>query len=777
MSWLSDLVTKAEHAMGKLTRDDVVALLAQDKLKYETLRAACRRDKECLPLIWNDPASPFGPREVTDPAGRAVLRAYRQRYWFEVVGPLSKENFAEIHFPADLHGACFVLKACELIERDRVTTLKEPIKWVEVMREGGVVASRVVPLYSGAILSLAQIADLAPEDDPAAVVAALRKFRPETLRLVFPFAVPMGDLLLQALGFEALRAPWAWLQRTSRYDGQRILSTGDVDFPSSPDPEAGVVDVAVFRAVYAMTGEKDWKALLRFLKTCHVSIPNTLFLCRAILGANRAEVSDRIAKRNQVAVKAYGLLPLTRDDECLERYLWLQGFARESKKFGPQRQANETGAAASALANLAQVAGYPDVTRLEWAMEAGLAQPAETDEVTIGPYRVALVVADEGVTLTAYHGEHPLKFVPPAVRKDPAYTALQERATALKAQGARFRATFERMMTEEAPLAPADLPRLAALPLARRLLPRLLFRLAPDQFGWYDPDADRFVGLGGTALPAPAEVCIAHPYHLYHAGGLASWQREVVRLRLTQPFKQVFRELYLLTPAEEATGTCSRRFAGHTLDPRVAARLFQARGWSLDPGDCVIPTKWLPAGLRAEFYFTDAWHYLSSCETITSDEIVFAPRRADVGTRLLLTALPPVAFSETMRDADLVVSVAGRGAEAACSEETYTLRREVITALLASLPHVRVAGHYAYVQGTRAHYRVHLGSAAIHFDPGEALCIVPARKLEGRVYLPFAETEEKLTEVVSKVLLLSDDAAITDKTILSQLAAHGRGMR
>ncbi|WP_449062757.1 DUF4132 domain-containing protein [Planomonospora algeriensis] len=47
-----------------------------------------------------------------------------------------------------------------------------------------------------------------------------------------------------------------------------------------------------------------------------------------------------------------------------------------------------------------------------------------------------------------------------------------------------------------------------------------------------------------------------------------------------QPFKQVFRELYLLTPAEERTGTFSSRFAGHILRYGQARTLLGQRGWT-----------------------------------------------------------------------------------------------------------------------------------------------------------------------------------------------------
>jgi len=52
-------------------------------------------------------------------------------------------------------------------------------------------------------------------------------------------------------------------------------------------------------------------------------------------------------------------------------------------------------------------------------------------------------------------------------------------------------------------------------------------------------------GLDGTLRPIAGPAGIAHPWHLLGAETLGAWQREIVRRRLVQPVKQVFRELYV----------------------------------------------------------------------------------------------------------------------------------------------------------------------------------------------------------------------------------------
>ncbi|MBU8861889.1 DUF4132 domain-containing protein [Micromonospora sp. WMMB482] len=58
-----------------------------------------------------------------------------------------------------------------------------------------------------------------------------------------------------------------------------------------------------------------------------------------------------------------------------------------------------------------------------------------------------------------------------------------------------------------------------------------------------------------------------------------AWRERVLATGLTQPFKQAFREVYLLTLAEERTGSYSNRFAAHILRYRQANALMRARGW------------------------------------------------------------------------------------------------------------------------------------------------------------------------------------------------------
>ena len=86
------------------------------------------------------------------------------------------------------------------------------------------------------------------------------------------------------------------------------------------------------------------------------------------------------------------------------------------------------------------------------------------------------------------------------------------------------------------------------------------------------------------------------------------------------------------------------------------------------------------------------------------------------------------------------------------------------------LGNVRVDGHHALIDGTRATYSVHLGSATTAVLPGRVLIIVAVHsQYRGRLFLPFADDDPKTAEVLAKTLLLARDDEIQDPSILEQI--------
>jgi hypothetical protein len=279
-------------------------------------------------------------------------------------------------------------------------------------------------------------------------------------------------------------------------------------------------------------------------------------------------------------------------------------------------------------------------------------------------------------------------------------------------------------------------------------------------------------GLDGVATPVTGDLCAAHPWDLFTAGTLGAWQQAVFALRIVQPVRQVFRELYVLTAAERGAGTHSARFAGHRVSGARANRLLATRSWRVEPGyfDGVASRRF--GDFEAWLAFDEMGHFLGEREAVTG-AIHF---RRGGSAAVPLAQVPPTVLSEAMRDVDLVVSVAAASgpADRPYSTATVASRGELLAALAADLglESITVDGAFARIEGKRAQYRVHLGSGSIHIEPGGYLCIVPDSAAAGpqrELFLPFADEDVMTSILLSKVLLLVADDRITDPTITEQI--------
>jgi hypothetical protein len=294
----------------------------------------------------------------------------------------------------------------------------------------------------------------------------------------------------------------------------------------------------------------------------------------------------------------------------------------------------------------------------------------------------------------------------------------------------------------------------------------------------------------------PAHVRLWHPLRAA-TDDVRAWRERVMDERLRQPFKQAFREIYLLTPAEEETKAYSNRFAAHIVHYRRLYALFKERGWQAnflgrhDGGHNGEARRELGGEWRACFYHDPADDADWGPEHATTDQVRFERRDGRRWREAPVADVPPVVFSEAMRDVDLFVGVTSIAADpewADRGEDRYTAywRETTFGALTANaevrraaleriLPRTKIAdrcaidGRYLVVRGELRTYKIHLGSANVLMEPdGSYLCIVQARgRGQGTPYLPFED--ERLSLILSKAFLLAADHRITDATILTQI--------
>ncbi|MCI3275994.1 DUF4132 domain-containing protein [Streptomyces cylindrosporus] len=360
-------------------------------------------------------------------------------------------------------------------------------------------------------------------------------------------------------------------------------------------------------------------------------------------------------------------------------------------------------------------------------------------------------------------------------------------------------------------------------PLVGTLARRLLWTVDGRTVGYADGELRT---LTDDAVTDGTEVGLWHPVG-HDPAETVAWRDWLERHRVTQPFKQAHREVYLLTDAERATGTYSNRFAAHVLRQHQFNSLAAIRGWRnrlrLMVDDEAPPAmRELPQwGLRAEYWIegegesygndtTESGSYLR----LRTDQVRFYPidapensahccggeyrmwlrDGADPVDPLPLAEIPPLVLSEVLRDVDLFVGVASVGNDPTWQDggpggrfqeywtsygfgdlnATAETRRALLNRLiprLAIADRCTIEGRFLHVKGERHTYKIHLGSGNILMTPNDQyLCIVPKSNPTAPQagYLPY-EGDRMLGVILSKAIMLADDTRITDPTILSQL--------
>jgi hypothetical protein len=394
-------------------------------------------------------------------------------------------------------------------------------------------------------------------------------------------------------------------------------------------------------------------------------------------------------------------------------------------------------------------------------------------------------------------------------------------------------------------------------PLLQVLAQRLIWAFGdaeqPTLGAWLDGQLVDVDDRPLDGLADDTQVRLWHPI-LTPADTVLAWRRWLERHAVTQPFKQAHREIYILTDAERETGDHSNRFAQHILRQHQFRALCLERGWqyglqgSFDSADTATPTLSLPRWkLTVQFdvepieddelmtpngifryVTTDAVRFTRA--TPDSARTVQQAMRREIRRRaleilrgaqpgalreiveeslavlpappepVLLAEVPPVVFSEVMRDVDLFVGVCsvgtdptwGDGAPAdhagywerfAFGELTPSAqtRRAVLersVPRLAIAPRCTLEARFLVVRGDLRTYRIHLGSGNIQMEPNnQYLCIVPAKSPSpfpgepGHIYLPF-EGDSTMAVILSKAFLLANDTAIKDPSITRQIHAR-----
>ena len=455
----------------------------------------------------------------------------------------------------------------------------------------------------------------------------------------------------------------------------------------------------------------------------------------------------------------------------VERYLLLQQFLKESKKFGAQRKASESKAVEIAMQNMAKTAGFADVTRLTLRMETKLFDNIRelTEFNTVGDVAVRLFIDEDGNTsIECTKNGKALKSVPAKYKKDELIIRMNDVKKQLTEQRRRTKLMLEQSMEDRVSFQANELDALSNNPVAAPLVSSLVYVSGKDM-GFLS--GMKLVSPDGKSkkLKADSELFIAHPLDLYNAGIWQDYQKYLFDQQLTQPFKQVFRELYVKT-AEEMERMNSLRYAGNQIQPRQAAACLKARRWVADV-DSGLQKIYYKENIIARIYAIADWFSPSEVEAPTLEWVDFSDRKT--GKSIRIADIPDLIFSEVMRDVDLAVSVAhAGGVDPETSHSTIEMRKALcqFTMPLFKLTNVTFDKSHAFITGTRADYTIHMGSGVVHVQGGAMINILPVHSQHrGKLFLPFADEDPKTAQIISEILLFADDAKIKDPFILEQI--------
>lgn len=592
------------------------------------------------------------------------------------------------------------------------------------------------------------------------------------------YSTPWLDIIGNYLGWEGFKSACFYFiaHMNESLDEKTQAMIAKYTPLSMEELNVGAFDSNWFKDALAAIGEKRFDSIYKAAKYISDGAKHTRArkYADAVMGKlTKSDATSQVTdKRNKDTLMAYALIPLDGEKDMVERYLFIQEFKKQSKKFGAQRKASEGAAADCALKNLATNAGFADVSRLTLRMEAAMFENMKPlfDWVEIDEIKLKLEVDENGsAEIKCEKGGKALKSVPSKYTKNEKVQEFTAAKKQLVEQYRRTRQMFEEAMENATEFTAEELNTLCANLAIKPLLERLVYKTDKGKLGFLN--GYKLTDFDGkdSKLTKTTVLKVAHPFDLYTDGHWHEYQKYLFDNAIAQPFKQVFRELYVKTD-EEAEAFRSTRYAGNQIQPLKAKACLKSRRWVADY-EAGLQKVYYKENIIATIYALADWFSPADIEAPTLEWVEFYDRKN--GKALRISEVPDIIFSEVMRDVDLVVSVAHAGdVDPETSHSTIEMRKAIIefTLPLFKLENVRLEGSHAFITGERADYSIHLGSGVVHRQGGPMINVLPVHSQHrGKLFLPFVDEDPKTAQIISEILLFAEDKKIKDPFILDQL--------
>ena len=539
---------------------------------------------------------------------------------------------------------------------------------------------------------------------------------------------------------------------------------------------SGAFDITWFRECYESLGEENFQILYEAAKyiTDGAKYTRARHFSDAVTGKlKKAEIKSKVIdKRNKDLLLAYALIPLENEEDLLNRYEYINVFLKESKQFGAQRRASEKTTCEMAIRNLAINSGFNDSMRLILKMENKLIKDMNEyfEEKIIDDISVKIVIDENGKSdIECVKNDKKLKAIPVKYKKNNYIITLKEKEKSLKEQYRRTRKMMEDAMENKEEFYFEEIKNLINNPVVNPIFSNLVFIKDDKVLGFICEDGlENFEGKV-FKLDDKENIRVAHVYDLYKNEVLHKYQKYIFENKIKQPFKQVFRELYVKT-ADELNKDTSLRYAGNQIQTRKTVSTLKTRDWICDYEDG-LQKVYYKENIVSSIYAVADWFSPSDIEAPTIEGVTFYNRKTFEPIKI--DEVPDIIFSEVMRDTDLAVSVAHvGGVDPQTSMSTMEMRREIFkfNLELFKLDNVIFEDRFATVKGDRAEYSIHLGSGVVHQIGGSAINVVAVHSSHrGKIFLPFIDEDPKSAEIMSKIVLFAQDKKIKDPYILNQI--------
>ncbi len=611
------------------------------------------------------------------------------------------------------------------------------------------------------------------------------KIKPDRLIEVAMYSPQWIDIIAGYLGIEGMKSGcYYFMAHTAAGISDRVKAVIAKYTPLTKDElNGGCFDIKWFHEAYETLGEKNFDKLYKAAKYTSDNNMHTRARKFADAALGRMEIAAAESaieeKRNKDLLLSLAVIPSKGREDILQRYEFIQKFAKESRQFGAQRRASEGEAAKFALKNLAVTAGYSDETRLTLSMETQLVREHLDyfEPNDIGGYEILIAVEDGKPSLQCSKGGKILKSAPAAVKKDASFTEIKEFCEKLRQQYSRTVRMFELAMEERSLFSLGELLMLCENPVIRSIVENLVFVSAEGEFLSGIISDGKFTDHQGNCLAAADDtgkkLRVAHPFDLYAHKVWEDYQQFFLQKGekegVIQPFRQVFRELYVKLP-EELDKEKSLMFAGNQIQTGRTVGALKNRRWIADYEDG-LQKVYYKDDIIAGIYAVADWFSPGDIEAPVLEGVTFVNRRTYEPIRI--KDIPDIVYSEVMRDVDLAVSVAhAGGVDPETSHSTVEMRKVILefNLRLFGLNNVTLEKNHAVIEGKHGKYSIHLGSGVIHKFGGHQINVLAVQSgKKSKLFLPFIDEDPKTAEIMTKVLTFAQDDKIKDPYIMQQI--------